>query len=338
MYRLFIALLFLVILGSRSFSQLLTEVYTTYENIPIIVKLYVTSYEDGREISRKLFQIITNEIFNFSYRDGSYVREITEKCYKRFVKMNKDLSTILGRVLYYHSLTKAVSPTLGYLVDLWGFETGRFYVPSPVELSNALKVSSLKNLVISGDSVMLRNKQTKFYLTPFSVGVALLKVKDFLKKSNVTNAFVAVGNNFSLCVGTKDQSGWTVGISNPKNRTENETLLTVSVSNSSVYTASISENSFIEGFKIYHSVLDPKTGYPADNGTVSVSVVDDDPLDAVILARALLVLGKDAGLKFAERRNIKALFVTAEGGSVKMYKTSKWIKAYDRDTTKKPKS
>lgn len=329
-----IAMFLILIFSANGFPQVLTEFYQ-FGNFQIIVKLDIHNPEKGKEISEKVFCLITNEIFNYSYEEGSYLKNLTERAYKRFVPITEDLRTILGRILYYHSLTRSISPMLGYLVDLWGFEKRRFYVPSHLEISNALKISSLKNIVISDGKIMLKNKQTKFYLVPFSIGVALTKVRSFLKNHNVSSAFVSVGNNFSLCIGSKEREGWLIGVSNPRSRERNETIFTINVSNSSVCTTDVAENSFVEGFKTYHSVLDPKTGYPADTGTLSVTVVHDDPLEAVILSRLLLVLGKDAGILFAEKRKIKASFITLEDNRTRIYKTSTWIKSFDKDTTKK---
>lgn len=333
-YSLTLSITILLLYEHKASSQILTE-FSKYEEIPMIIKLSISNTDEGKKISKSIFSIITNEIFRYSYQDGSYIHKITKSAYKKYVNINDDLKTILGKTLYYYSLTKAISPTLGYLIDIWGFETGQFYVPSPSEISNALKISSIKNLVISDNKILLKNKKTKFYLKPFAIGIALLKTKEFLEKNKIKNAFISVGNNFSLCMGKKDQTEWIVGISNPKNRDENETLLTINISNSSIYTASINENSFVDGFKTYHSVIDPRTGYPANNGTLSVSVIHNDPVEAAILSRTLLVLGKDGGLQFAEKRKVKALFITLEDNQTRIYKTSEWIKHYDKPITNK---
>lgn len=332
--QVFLILILMIALAKTSFAQIFSE-YITQKDISVIIKVETTNQESAKKISSEIFSIITNEVFNYSYQDGSYLSEITKQAYKRYVRVNNEFHNMLSRIVFYQNRTRAISPTLGYLIDIWGFEKGILYIPTPQEISNALKISSPRNLLILSNSIALRDKRTKFYLKPFAIGLALNKIKEYLKEYKITNAFVSVNNSFSLCLGNKDGTGWSIGILNPVNRIENETLLTINLSNTSIYTASITENSFIEGFKIYHSILDPKTGYPADNGVSSVSVVHEDPLEAVILARVILVLGKDAGMKFAEERKLKALITTFERNRTQIYKTSQWIKTFDRDTTKK---
>lgn len=330
-----------LILILYSFKNLLSntiqsELYT-YKNIPIVVKLFTTNRDQFLELSKKVFDIITNEMYNYSYEVNSYLSRITESAYKKPTPINNDLKRLLGRILYYNSLTRSVSPTIGYLIDIWGFEKNAFYVPTPSELSNALRISSTRNLVISDSSIMIRNKKTKLHLSPFASGVALTKVKELLKKHGITNGFVSIGNNISLCLGSKDQQGWSVGIMNPQNRVENGVLITVNISNLTIYTADVSENAFVSGFKSYHSVIDPRTGYPTDNGTISVSVASDDPVEAIILARMFLVMGKSGGMLFAEKFKIRSVFITVEDGKTSIYKSSSWVKTFDRDLTKKQK-
>lgn len=334
MKKLIFGTIILLTLIEPSIAQIYSE-YLSHKDIAVIIKIETTTQESAKKLSHEIFTIITNEIFNYSYQEGSYLSEITKQAYRRYVRINSDFYEMLSRIIFYQNRTKAISPTLGYLIDLWGFERGSLYIPTPQEISNALKISSPRNLLILSNSIALRDKRTKFYLKPFAIGLALRKVKEYLKENKITNAFISINNNFSLCIGNKDGTGWTIAILNPINRVENETLLTINLSNTSIYTASITENSFIEGFRIYHPILDPKTGYPTDNKVSSVSIVDEDPLDSVILARVILVLGKDAGIKFAEERKLKALITTFERNRTQIHKTSQWIKTFDRDTTKK---
>ncbi|MCS7299556.1 MAG: FAD:protein FMN transferase [Spirochaetia bacterium] len=335
MSRFVLVLIFILYSFKNLFSNAIQSELYTYKNIPIVVKLSTTNRDQFLELSKETFDIITNEIYNYSYDTGSYLSRITESAYKKPTTINNDLKRLLGKILYYNSLTRSISPTIGYLIDIWGFEKNEFYVPSPSELSNALKISSTRNLVISDSSIIIRNKKTKLYLSPFASGIALTKVKELLKKNRITNGFISIGNNISLCLGSKDQQGWSVGIMNPQNRVENEVLMTVNVSNLMLYTADVSENAFVSGFKSYHSIIDPRTGYPADNGTISVSVASEDPVEAIILARMFLVMGKSGGMLFAEKFKIKAIFITVENGKRGIYKSSSWVKTFDRDLTKK---
>jgi thiamine biosynthesis lipoprotein len=64
----------------------------------------------------------------------------------------------------------------------------------------------------------------------------------------------------------------------------------------------------------YHHILDPKTGFPAESGLTSVTIVSDDGTAADGLSTALFVMGKDAAIDFwrAHRELFDAVLVTSE--------------------------
>jgi thiamine biosynthesis lipoprotein len=67
--------------------------------------------------------------------------------------------------------------------------------------------------------------------------------------------------------------------------------------------------------KRYSHTIDPRTGYPVTHDLASVSVIHRSAMWADGYATTLSVLGVEAGLDFARRENLAALFVirTASG-------------------------
>ena len=63
----------------------------------------------------------------------------------------------------------------------------------------------------------------------------------------------------------------------------------------------------------YHHILDPRTGYPASQELLSVTVVCKDALEGDALATGLYVLGLSQGVELAENMaEVEALFVTSD--------------------------
>jgi len=67
-----------------------------------------------------------------------------------------------------------------------------------------------------------------------------------------------------------------------------------------IVTSGIYERCFIENGKRYHHILDTKTGFPVDNGLVSVSIIGQSSIDADALSTSLIALGIEKGLELLE--------------------------------------
>ena len=65
--------------------------------------------------------------------------------------------------------------------------------------------------------------------------------------------------------------------------------------------------------KILPHILDPRTGKPAANSVLSVSVVASDTMTADAYATTLIVLGLDEGLRFVETHDhLEAFFIARD--------------------------
>lgn len=141
-------------------------------------------------------------------------------------------------------------------------------------------------------------------------GIACDVVQDYLKKQKeVSGAVIAVGGSILLYGSKADGSDWNVAVQNPRGQ-DGEVMGVLSLSGTTkVSTSGDYEKYFMQDGKRYHHILDPSTGYPADSGLISVTIVSDSGLLSDGLSTACFVLGKEKGEKLLETYGAEGVFI-----------------------------
>ena len=186
--------------------------------------------------------------------------------------------------------------TIYPLMQLWGFPTGEYQVPTQEEISSTLSLVDAARIQIKDAQVTLGEGQ-QVDLGGIAKGYASDRVMELYRTYGVTSGMVSLGGNIET-LGTKpDGSSWKIGIRNPEltsgsgSGTE-EVLLVLEVENQAVITSGGYERYFEEDGETYIHILDPRTGYPADSGLLSVTVVSENGMLADALSTSLYIMGK----------------------------------------------
>ena len=182
------------------------------------------------------------------------------------------------------------------LMQLWGFPAGDYRVPTQEEISSTLSLVDAAQIQIEGAQVTLGEGQ-QVDLGGIAKGYASDRVMELYREYGVTSGMVSLGGNIET-LGTKpDGTDWKIGIRNPEitsgsgSGTE-DVLLALEVENQAVITSGGYERYFEENGETYIHILDPRTGYPADSGLLSVTVVSENGMLADALSTSLYIMGE----------------------------------------------
>jgi thiamine biosynthesis lipoprotein len=207
----------------------------------------------------------------------------------------------------------AVDPTLGALVDLWGFgppgpRPAETPLPSDEEIERALAQSGWQSLRLNPMAhAAVQKGGMKLDFSGIAKGHAVDRVSERLTALGCTSHLVEVGGELRGHGVKPDGEPWWVEIEQPPASPAPRTLMAmidIAMATSGDYRRVFSH----EGRRYPHT-LDGRTGRPVDNGLASVTVVHPSAMKADAYATALTVMGPTEGLEFATAYRLAAHFV-----------------------------
>lgn len=137
---------------------------------------------------------------------------------------------------------------------------------------------------------------------------------DFFSENGVKSGLINLGGNVQ-CIGSKlNGEMWNIAIKSPFSDSKTGIIGVLKASDEAVITSGGYERYFEENGKIYHHIIDPSTGKPAESGLVSVTIIGKDGLKCDGYSTSLYIMGLDKAIEFwKDKGDFEAIFITDEG-------------------------
>ena len=253
-------------------------------------------------------------------REGTDLDMVNQNAGLKPVKVRPELVEVLGKALVYAEKSGgSFDPSVGPLVKLWGIGTDRAHVPAEGEIRRALDLIDYREIEINREegTVFLKRPGMALDLGAIAKGYAADELAKLLARKGVERAIIDLGGNIfalgekkaakgpayylkNLMPGGKggeagdDGSFWRIGIQDPREN-RGSYIGVLRVKNRSVVTSGTYERFFEEGGRRYHHIFSPESGFPVENGVISVTIVADESTDADALSTSAFVLGWEQG-------------------------------------------
>jgi thiamine biosynthesis lipoprotein len=274
-----------------------------------------TFYENEDDSSQLCLSLLTETESELT-ECGGYI--ITAKNDNTVVELNGTLASIVKKSLDVSVLSEGYYDiTVAPLVSLWNIREATA-PPTDEEIKAVLDLVGYDNISLEGNTLYFQKKSTGIDLGSAGKGAAGDIIAEKLQKNGISSGIINLGGNVHVFgENPKNPEGkFIVGIKDPFGRSS--IIGTVKVKDTNVITSGAYERYFVYENERYHHLLDPKTGYPANNGLASVTVICKDGALADMLSTAMYVAGYEIAQRMldilaSDYPDIAAVFVFDDG-------------------------
>jgi len=267
------------------------------ENTLKEVNRQMSNYQPDSELSR----------FNLAAAKESFK---VSPAFARVVRFGLELSRLSNG---------AFDPTLGPLINLWGFgeKTDHHAVPAAADLRAAMAKTGWSHLTITAAGELVKDLPgLALDLGAVAKGYGVDEMIRVLQGHGLQNIYASIAGEVRVLGHNPRGTKWVLGISVPVDQwRENDPMAAaVTISNQALSTSGDYQKFFLDdqGRRMCH-IIDGKTGTPVQHALAAVTVVGPDSMTADGLATTLFVLGPEAGMKIIDARaDAAALFIIRE--------------------------
>lgn len=188
--------------------------------------------------------------------------------------------------------------TIYPLMELWGFPTKNYRIPSDKEIRATLKNVGSDKIIFNENTgeISFKNKGMKIDFGGIGKGYITDELVKILKDEKVESAIINLGGNVYGFNKKPDGSLWNVAIRDPDE--PDDYMAVIKLEDSAVITSGGYERYFEENGIRYHHIIDPRTGKPSESNLKSVSIVSKDGTLADTLSTSLFIMGEEKAIKY----------------------------------------
>lgn len=228
-------------------------------------------------------------------------------------EVSEDTAVILQEAMEVYQRTEGLFDVSIYpLMELWGFPSQEYHVPTREELLEVLSLVDASKIAFDGTYIRLLEGQ-RIDFGGIAKGYTSARVMDVFQEYGIHSGMVTLGGNVQVLNKKLDGSKWQVAIRDPEH--EGKILGVLGVENQAVITSGGYERYFEEDGETYIHILNPRTGYPADKDLISVTVISEDGMLADALSTSLYLMGREEAVSYWERygEEFEMVLVTEKG-------------------------
>lgn len=225
------------------------------------------------------------------------------------IEVADDTAEIISRTLDICASTNgALDITIYPVMQEWGFTNYEYKVPSYNVLQDLLRYVDYNKVTVDGNTVTLENG-VAIDLGSVTKGYTGDMAAEILEDAGIESAVLSLGGNVRLIGSKPNGEDWKVGVQHPLD--DSVYMAILEVSDKSVITSGGYNRYFEEDGQTYWHIINPYTGYPANSGVISATIIGEDGLMCDALSTATFVMGINKSFDYwRSRQDFDMILIT----------------------------
>jgi thiamine biosynthesis lipoprotein len=261
----------------------------------------VSFVEPSRAVGNEFGQRLLNWVADFEatysrFLDTSWVSRVNAAAGREWVETDEDSERLLDLCQQLNFFTRsAFDPTALPLIRLWNWKANPPVVPAETDIAAARELVGWNKVQRRKGAVFLSRPGMCLDFGGIGKEYAVDASAQLAAACGVENVLVDFGQDIRVHGKPPGKPAWHVGLEDPQN--PGSCWGSVAVSDHAVATSGDYLRHFTVNGRRYGHIIDPRTGWPVDNGCLSVSVAAPSCTVAGVLTTTAFILGPREGFQ-----------------------------------------
>ncbi len=306
-------------------------------------RVRVIAEEGARESIRGLVEerLVAVDRAMSTYRDDSEISRFNRLGAGESLVFSEETWAVLELAwLMREESGGAFDPTVGHLVDAWGFGApGRDAEPMPPgeeDLTQLRRAVGAVELLPADRRLLKLHPGAAVDLSAIAKGWAVDRVSEDLTRAGHANHLVEIGGEVRTAGHSSAGGPWRIAIERPPTDAEaSDGILPLGLqqvlefTDGCLATSGDYRNYWERDGIRYSHTIDPRTGKPVEHALASASVFHENCASADAFATALMALGPRDGLRWADENGLAALLLVYRGNDLEELPSAAWRERFE---------
>ena len=195
----------------------------------------------------------------------------------------------------------AFDPTIGLLINAWGFGSEEPQELDSIEVDSLLKITGFEKIYFDTRSAS-KPRHMALDFSAIAKGYGIDIIANYLESNGITDYMVEIGGEVACKGVNQSQQPWVIGIEKPiMDYSMREIMAKVDLIDRAMATSGNYRNYYVKEGKIIAHTISPFTGYPVSHALLSASVFATNCTLADAYATAFMVLGLEKSIEIIEQ-------------------------------------